>query len=121
MASQARHTWSGESSYMKKYYKDKGINAGSYNKWWAMPQEERTALTIAAKKSGYDSGLQFLAIQGQVRTWTNKRITPATTPREAAKKLLRGTGRRDARRKIIPKLFDFSGFDRLEWTEFLSA
>lgn len=122
MASQAgRHDWADESPMMKRYYKERGINAGAFNKWWSMPQLDRTAMTQAAKKSGYESGLQFLAIQGQVRTYTNKRITPATSPREAARKLLRGTGRRDARRRVLPKLFDFSAFDRLAWTEFLSA
>jgi len=115
-----KRDWSELSEGAKKFNRERGINAGTYNKWWGMSQTERTDLTRAAKKSGYDSGLQFLAIQGQVRTWTNKRIQVTTKPQEAARKLLEGTPRTSKRRAIIPKLFDFAEFDRLEWTEFLS-
>lgn len=120
MPSQDRHDWAELGKSSKEYYRAQGIAPATYNKWWSMPQLDRTALTIEAKKSGYKNGMQFLAIQGQVRTRTNKRISVRTTPKEAARKLLQGTGRRDPKRKVIAKLFDFSEFDRLDWTSFLS-
>ena len=115
-----RHDWADESPRMKTYYKERGVGAATFNKWWSMAQSDRTALSTAAKKSGYESGMQFLAIQGQVRTWTNKRINVKTSPRDAARKLLQGTKRRDSRRAALPKLFDFAEFDRLAWSNFLS-
>lgn len=121
MPNQGRRDWSELPAGAKKFYKSEGINAGAYNKWWSMSQADRTDLTRRAKAGGYENGMKFLSIQGQVRTWTNKRITTRTPPKEAARKLLQGTGRRSQRRKILPRLFDFSEFDRLEWSAFLGS
>lgn len=120
MASQARHDWASLGQSSKDYYRSQGVNPAAYNKWWSMPQLDRTALTVEAKKSGYKNGMQFLVIQGQVRTHTNKRISVKTSPKEAARKLLKGTSRRSKKRRVIAELFNFSEFDRLDWTSFMS-
>jgi hypothetical protein len=120
MPNQGRHDWSELGQSSKEYYRGQGIGPAAYNKWWSMPQLERTAITIEAKKSGYKNGMQFVAVQGQVRTRTNKRISVKTPPKEAARKLIQGTARRDPKRAIVAKLFDFSSFDRLQWTSFMS-
>lgn len=114
------HDWAELSAGMKRHYTDQGVTAGTYNRWWRMPQTERTELTVKAKAAGYDSGLRFLGVQAQVRGSTGKTITPRTTPRKAAAMIVKGQGRKSRRRKLVPKLFDFGEFDHDAWTEFMS-
>lgn len=116
----ANRDWGDLSAGMKEHYRNEGVTAGTYNRWWRMPQTERTELTVKAKAAGYDSGLRFLGVQAQVRATTGKTITPRTEPRKAAAMILRGEGKKSRRRAMVPKLFDFSEFDHVEWTEFMS-
>ena len=122
MPSRTRHDWADLSPGMKNYYKGEGIQAGTYNKWWSMPQTDRTQLTVEAKAHGYESGLKFLATQAQVRRTTGRTITVSTTPREAARRMIRGTKGTEGKRqrRLVAQLFDFSEFDQLEWSEFMS-
>lgn len=119
------HDWSDLSAGMKAHYTNQGITAATYNRWWRMPQIDRTNLTIEAKEHGYQNGLNFLAVQAQVRRTTGKTITPRTDPREAARKMIKGTKGKESKRQrnLVPKLFDFSDFETYSheaWTNFLS-
>lgn len=116
------HDWGELSPGMKRHYANEGITAGTYNRWWRMPQIDRTELSIEARRHGYSDGLNFLAVQAQVRRTTGRSITPRTAPREAAVKMIRGTKGSEGKRQrgFVAKLFDFSEFDHVEWTEFMS-
>jgi hypothetical protein len=116
------HDWGNLSAGQKKFYTEQGVTAGSYNRWWAQPQLERTQITKAAQASGYKSGLQFYAVQTQVKTWAGKRIKTSTPPREAARLMYVGTKGATARRQrnMTARLFRFDEFDRVDWENFLS-
>lgn len=116
--------WGELSVGMKAYYRNKGVSPGTYNKWWRMPQTERTDLTVEAKQSGYDSGLQFLAVQSAVRQRgvRRKNIKVTTKPEQAAEMMISGAKGAQARaaRSEVARLFNFDEFDLVEWENFLS-
>lgn len=116
------HDWAELSPGMKRHYANQGVTAATYNKWWRMPQTDRTQLSIKARESGYRDGLNFLAVQAQVRRSAKKTITPRTEPREAARQIITGTKGAEGKRQrsLVPKLFDFSEFERVDWVEFMS-
>lgn len=116
------HDWAGLSKGQKNFYTGQGITAGAYNRWWAQPQTERTETTKQAQKAGYQSGLQFYAVQSQIKTWTGKRIKVTTPARDAAKLMFKGTKGATNRRQrsMAAKLFRFDEFDRVDWENFLS-
>ena len=113
--------WAELSKGAKKFYADQGITAGPYNRWWRQPQLDRTKISKEAQQHGYAGGLQFYAVQAQVRQVTGKKITPRTKAQEAGLQLIRGTGRGDARRSMAAKLFRFDEFSRVDWENFLSG
>jgi hypothetical protein len=116
----ASHDWADLSAGSKNMYRDEGITAQTYNRWWRMEQTERTQLTVKAKASGYDSGLKFLGVQAQVRATTGKTITPRTEPRKAARMIVTGQDKKSRRRAMIPRLFKFDEASHAQWTEFMS-
>lgn len=117
-------TWSELTEGGKRFYTAQGVTAGPYNKFFAMTQLERTELTQRAKAAGYDSGLQFTAVQSQVRQATGKKITTRTEPREAARKIQKGAKRSTPegryRYRQVTRLFDMADWDHLQYTEFMS-
>lgn len=125
MASRSgQHDWSELSDGMKRFYNNQGVGAATYNKWWRMPQLDRTQLSIEARKAGYRDGLNFLAVQSAVKNKTpRKKTIKVTTPANAAAvDLISGTHGADNKRnrKLVSQLFDFSEFDRVDWENFLS-
>lgn len=118
------HDWGELSFGMKQHYRNQGITAGTYNKWWRIPQAERTQLSVAARSSGYKDGLNFLAVQSAVRTKSakKKQISVRTTPNAAAVELISGVRGSDneRNRQLVIQLFDFDGFERVDWENFLS-
>lgn len=120
----ANHDWAELSDGMKKYYRNQGLSAATYNKWWRMPQIERTQLSIEARKAGYTDGLNFLAVQSAVKNRTPKRKTiKVTTPaNQAAVTLISGSRGTDNQRNrvLVTQLFDFNEFERVDWESFLS-
>lgn len=108
----------------KRYYTDKGITAASFNKWHRMSQIERTELSKQARAHGYESGLQFTAVQTQVKKHTGKTIKPTVDPKEAARRMIAGSKRKTLegryRYRQAAKLFDMTEWDHLQWTEFMS-
>jgi len=118
----ASHDWGELSPGMKRMYAAEGVTAGTYNRWWRMDQSDRTQLTVRAKANGYDSGLKFMAAQAQVRRSTGKTITPATSPREAARQIIRGKRGTEGKRQrnLVSKLFDLSLAEHEVWVEFMS-
>lgn len=120
----ASRDWAELSPGMKGYYRDRGVSPATYNKWWRMPQTDRTDLTVQAKTSGYESGLQFLAVQSEVRKrGVSRKTLKVTTHANTAAELMitgaKGQQATDAR-KTVAKLFRFNEFDRVEWENFLS-
>lgn len=125
MASRSgQHDWADLSEGMKRHYRNQGVGAATYNKWWRMPQIERTNLSIEARQAGYRDGLNFLAVQSAVKNRTPRRktITTATKPSTAGTMLITGTKGADneRNRKLVAQLFDFSEFERVDWENFLS-
>ena len=125
MASRSgQHDWSDLSDGMKRYYKNQGVGAATYNKWWRLPQTERTQLSIEARQAGYRDGLNFLAVQSAVKNKAPRKrtIKPTTPSNQAAVDLISGSrgAQNAANRKLVAQLFDFSEFDRVDWENFLS-
>jgi len=116
----ASHDWAELSAGSKQMYRDEGITAQTYNRWWRMDQTERTRVNVQAKAAGYDRGLQFLGVQAQVKATTGKTITPRTEPRKAARMIVTGQGKKSRRRGMVPRLFNFAEADHDQWTEFMS-
>ena len=116
------HDWANLSSGQKKFYTEQGVTAGSYNRWWSQSQLDRTETTKQATKAGYKSGLQFYAVQTQVKTWAGKKIKVTTPPREAARLMVKGTKGSTAKRQrdMTAKLFNLKDFTHVEWENFLS-
>lgn len=124
MPSRNTSDWGDLTPAGKQHLRNQGITAGTYNKWWRMPQIERTQLSIEARKAGYKDGLNFLAVQSAVkqRTPTKKTIKVTTPANQAAVSLISGSkGETNAHnRQLATQLFDFEGFERVDWENFLS-
>jgi gamma-glutamylcysteine synthetase len=118
------YTWSELSQGQKRYYEGRGITAAPYNRWAAMPQAERTVIAQEAKAHGYKDGLQFTAVQAQVKKATGRKIKPDVPPEEAARRLIKGSKRKTIegryQYRITARLFDMQQWDHLQWSDFMS-
>jgi hypothetical protein len=112
--------WASLAPSTKKAYQKQGISSILYNRYWDKTPAARGKLDQAAKAGGYTNGLQFSAVESAVRLYAEKKITPVTPPRQAALMLLEGSERASPRRAMVPRLFHFKEFERVEWEQFLS-
>lgn len=120
MPSRGTSHWGSLPQGAKDFERSRGVTPAVYNRWWNTPQTERSRISREARAAGYDSGLRFYAVQAQVRQHTGKKITPKTPPNKAARMMLKGSKKESRTRQMVPKLFDFSEFDHVEWENFLS-
>lgn len=112
--------WADLSARTKRDYQRQGIHSKLYNRWYDKPAPTRTRIDREAKAAGYRNGLHYTAVENAVRLYTEKKITPSTPAREAGLKLIRGQDKKSPVRAMVPRLFDFDQFERVEWEDFLS-